>query len=110
MSDQFKARSRERFDKLLPVELDTSLTIEQKIPTVIESFQDGFADIVNSKIVSKKILAEMITNADDNFQFRYKFRIVVKVFFFSYLYSLYLISEIIAKQYFTAYMKQKFQF
>lgn len=70
MSDEFKARARERFDKLLPVELDATLTIEQKIPTVIASFNEGFEDIVSSRVVSRKILAEMIANADDSFQLR----------------------------------------
>lgn len=70
MSDEFKARSRRRFDKLLPVEVDPSLTIEQKIPTVIASFQEGFADIVDSKVVNRKILTQMIADADDSFQLR----------------------------------------
>lgn len=73
MSVEFKARCRERFDKLLPVELDATLTVEQKIPTVIASFQEGFADIVDSKVVTRRILAQMIADADDNFQLRYNF-------------------------------------
>lgn len=80
MSDEFKARSRVRFDKLLPVELDPTLSIEQKTPTVIASFLEGFADIVDSKVVSRKILAQMIDNADDSFQLRYKFVAFVKAF------------------------------
>lgn len=71
MSDEFRIRSRQRFDKLLPVELDTSLTIEQKIPTVIASFKEGFADIVDSKVVNRTVLAEMISEASDDFQLRY---------------------------------------
>lgn len=72
MSDEFRMRSRQRFDKLLPVELDASLTIEQKIPTVIASFEEGFADIVDSKVVNRKTLAQMINEARNDFQLRYE--------------------------------------
>lgn len=70
MSDEFRMRSRQRFDKLLPIELDASLTIEQKIPAVIASFEEGFADIVDSKVVNRKVLAQMISEAGDDFQLR----------------------------------------
>lgn len=71
MSDEFRARARVRFDKLLPVELDPTLTIEQKIPTVIESFQEAFSDLVNTKMLSRSSLAKIIADADESFQLRY---------------------------------------
>jgi len=70
MSDEFKARARQRYDKLLPIELDPSLTIEEKTPSVIKSFQEGFADLVDTGKLTKERLAEMIENADDKFQLR----------------------------------------
>lgn len=106
MSHEFKARCRERFDKLLPVELDATLTVEQKIPTVIASFHEGFADIVNSKVVTRRIMAQMIANVDDSFQFRYNFECLYKSFIFDYFYQ----PEMIARRHFSAYMKQRFPF
>jgi len=72
MSDEFRARARNRYDRLLPVELDPRLTVEEKMPTVIASFQEGFADLVSTKILNRTMLAKMIANAEAtcNFQLR----------------------------------------
>lgn len=81
MSNEFKARARERFNKLLPVELDPSLTIEQKIPAVIASFQESFADLVSTKKLSRKNLAQLIANADENFQLRLLYKMDIYFLF-----------------------------
>lgn len=86
MSDEFKARARLRYDKLLPVEIDTGLTIEEKIPTVIASFKEAFDDLVESRKINKTSLAQMITNAGDSCSFELRYSLLKIVYNYCDLY------------------------
>lgn len=81
MSEEFKARARVRFNHLLLIELNPLLSIEEKTPHVIASFQEAFADIISSKVVTKTSLADMISNVEKNssFQLRFDIELIMQI-------------------------------
>ena len=62
MSDEFRKKSQELFNKYYPIEIDHTLSIEEKIPFMLKWYEESHENMASFPLM-KQHIKEMVSTA-----------------------------------------------